>query len=112
MRLQNASNLKHRVEVWYNGKSDKPNRLGQYENVPKQLTTMWAAIIPKTYTLLRGRTADTELLNTTHIIQCRYREDITSDMWIMYKGKRYNITYVMDKDFNNKTLEIYCEVVI
>lgn len=112
MRLQNSSIMKHKVEVWYNSKSETPNRLGQYENKPKLYCTMWAGIQPKTYTLLRGRAGDTELLNTTHIIYTRYRKDLKNDMWIIYKGQRYNITYIMDADFNKKRLEIYTEVVL
>lgn len=112
MRLQTASILKQRVEIWHNAKSEKPNRLGQYELVPTLYATTWAGIQPKTYTLLRGRTGDTELLNTTHLIYMRYRTDLTPDMWIMYKGQRYNITYIMDMDYTHKRLELYCEVVV
>ena len=112
MRLQNSSIMRHRVEIWQNKKSDKPNRLGQYEIKPTLYGTAWAGIQPKTYTLLRGRMGDTELLNTTHLIYMRYRTDLTPDMWIMYNGQRYNITYIMDADYSHKRLELYCEVVL
>lgn len=112
MRLQLSSMLRQKVEIWYNGKSDKPNRLGQYEIKPTMLCTAYAGIQPKTGTLLRGRTGDTELLNTTHVIYMRYRTDLTPDMWIMYNGQRYNIIYIMDSDYSHKRLEIYTEVVL
>lgn len=110
MRL--SSICKNRVEVWRTVTSKEKNRLGQYPKEDKKVMEIWAAILPQTGGLLNGRPADTTLTRTTHKIICRYNEEIKSSDWIIYKGTRYNILYIMDPYLNNERCEIYCEVVI
>ena len=105
-----SSILNRRIEVWHREKSTEKNRLGQYPVEDKVYATVWAGIVPQTGSLLKGRSADTTLSKTTHKIILRYRDDITTDMWFVYRGQRYDILYIMDTSLNHERLEIFCEV--
>lgn len=109
---QLSSMLKDKVTIWRNGLSKEKNALGQRDIVDEKVCTVWAAVIPQTGSLLSGRTAGTELTKTTHKVVIRYRSDVTKDMWITYKGQRYNIIYPLDPYNNRERLEIFCEVLL
>lgn len=106
-----SSMLNKRLEFWKRGKASEPNRLGQYPLTEECKFTVWGNITPQTGSLLNGRTGDTTLTKTTHKISVRYNKSITSDMWIMYNGERYDILYILDPYEDNERMEIFCEVV-
>lgn len=107
----NIAGLKNRIEIW--GKSPTTNELGEADYDDTELKTIWAEIIPQTGSLQRQQT-NTILSNTTHKIICRYSagKDIKTDMWIMYKGHRFDIKYILNPYFSNESLEIFCEEVV
>lgn len=107
-----SSMLNKRISFYCNGKSDTPNRLGQYEKQDKKVCECWGNITPQTGSLLNNRTGDTVLTRTTHKITIRYRTDINSNMWIIYNNTRYNILYILDPYEDNERMEIFCEVVL
>ena len=95
-RNGNLSTILHtKVERWHNILSNQENDLGQRYLQPVKVADVWAAVIPQTGTLLRGRVADTTLARTTHKIVIRYE---------------YNILYIMDPYLNHERLEVFCEV--
>lgn len=104
--------LNRRVEVWHKVKSTVRDRLGQYPEEKKLFKVVYACVIPQTGGLLNGRTAETDLVRTTHKIIMRYRDDITADMWVMVDGVRYDILYVMNPNLDNERLELFVEVVL
>lgn len=110
MRL--SSICKNRCELWRTVTATEKNRLGQYPKEDKKVMDFWCAVLPQTGGLLNGRPADTTLTRTTHKIVCRYTNEIKSSDWIVYKGTRYDILYIMDPYLNSERLEIYCEVVV
>ena len=73
---------------------------------------VYAAIIPQTGNMLQGRVADTVLTRVTHKFVIRYRPDLTTDMYIMYGGQRFDIVYILDPYANHERLEIFTEGVI
>ncbi len=107
-----SSLLQHEAEIHVNRKSTTMNELGQYPIEDTVIGRVWCGVLPQTGSLLNGRAADTTLSKTTHKIVCRYRDDITPDMWLIIGGKRYNILYTMDPYLNHERLEIFTEVVI
>ena len=107
-----SSMLNTQVEVWHNTKAQEKNELGQYPVIPQRFCTAWACIIPQTGSLLSGRSADTALTKTTHKIVMNYRDDLTADMWIMYKNQRYNIIYILDPYNDRQRLEVFAEVLL
>lgn len=110
--LRLGSMCKNRLEVWGSVTSDTKNRLGQYPKEDKKLFTVWGAILPQTGGLLNGRPADTILTRVTHKIIVRYTDKIKSSNWIIYKGHRYDINYIIDPYLNNERLELYVEEII
>lgn len=104
-----SSMLNRRIDFYKRGKSDR-NELGQHVITEEKVCTVWANITPQTGSLLNGRQADTTLTKTTHKITIRPNDKITSDMWIVHNGTRYNILYILDPYEDNERLEIFCEV--
>lgn len=106
----NPGELRHRIEIF--GKTKSENELGETVHSFSKKKSIWAAIIPQTGKL-QAQQAETVLSNTTHKIICRYGagKDVTPDMYIMFRGKRFNIRYILNPYFRNEFLEIFCEEV-
>lgn len=105
----NIGDLRHRIEIY--GKTQIENELGETDFTFGKIKTIWAAIIPQTSKMQSGQ-ANTILSNTTHKIIVRYDKGITQDMYIMFKGKRFDINYILNPYFKNETLEIFCSEVV
>lgn len=105
----NIGDLRHRIEIY--GKTKIENELGETDFTFGKIKTIWAAIIPQTSKMQSGQ-ANTILSNTTHKIIVRYDKGITQDMYIMFKGKRFDINYILNPYFKNETLEIFCSEVV
>ncbi|AOY76680.1 phage head closure protein [Clostridium formicaceticum] len=107
----NPGELRHRIEVW--GKEQIETELEEMDFIDSKLKTIWASIIPQTGNLQKGQ-VETILTNTTHKIICRYSaaKDITSDMYIKFRGQRFDIKYILNPYFKNELLEIFVEQVI
>lgn len=103
--------LKHRIDIY--GRIKNTNELGEASYTDNIIKTIWAEIIPQTGSLQKQQ-ADTILSNTTHKIRVRYTagKDITQDMYIRFKGKRFDIKYILNPYFKNEILEIFVEEVI
>ena len=105
-----ASDLRHRGTIKRMGRSQTKDELGQYPVEEQTVAMVWCAVIPQTGSLLNGRPAETELARTTHKIVIRWQPNITSDMWVVVYGIRYDILYVLDPYANHVILELFCEV--
>lgn len=107
----NPGKLRHRIDIY--GKVEYTNELNEKDHSYEKLKTIWAEIIPQTGKLQKQQ-ADTILSNTTHKIRVRYiaGKDITQDMYIMFRGKRFDIKYILNPYFKNEILEIFVEEVI
>ena len=97
--------------MWRDVTSTELGALGQFSMVQSKVMDLYAAIEPRTGSLLSGRTAETALSKTTHKITVRYRNDIKPSDWFVYGGERYNILYILDPYANHERLEVYCEAV-
>lgn len=106
----NAGKLRGKITVWKKGESK--NELKQKTYVDQEFMQIWAEIIPQTAALQRAA-AETKLSNTTHKIKVRYGSGklIKQDMWITFKGHRFDIKYILNPYFRNETLEIFAEEV-
>ena len=105
-----AARLRTKVEFWADEISEEEDILGQNPPEEKCQFACWAEIRPQTGSLLRGRTAETELSRTTHKITIRYRDDVRPEMRIKCKGEVYKILYILNPYMSNERLEIFCEV--
>lgn len=111
LRKNDPSRFRHRISIWT--KAKRKNELKQtiYDDV--ELKSIYANITPQTGSLQKQQ-ADTILSNVTHKIEVRYNagKDITPEMFIMFRGKRFDISYILNPYFENETLEIFCKEVI
>lgn len=110
-RKRTTNNLKHRIEIHANIKSE--NDLGEDTFEFGPLKKLWAAIIPQTGALQRQQ-ADTILTNVTHKIIVRYSagKEITKEMKIYYKNHEFEIKYILNPYFSNEFLEIFVQEVL
>lgn len=111
--------LKHKVELWGNVKVK--NELNEWDTQDVKIKSVQAEIIPQTGNMGRQQGIETIISKTTHKFIVRYRsginvtqdgEDISNDMWFVFRGKRFDILYMIDPYFSNEKLEIFCEEVI
>lgn len=105
MRTINIGKLNKRVT--FMGYTDTSNELGQNEKKMKDIKNVWATFAP-----VRGTEryeAQKIQEEVTHKLYCRYLPDITSDLYIRYQSKVYEIISVLDIDMEHKILEIYCK---
>lgn len=104
----NTGDLRNRVDVWANVKYK--NELNETSYRFEKVKSLWASLVPQTGKL-QNQQAETILTNVTHKIIVRYTagKDITKDMQIYYKDRRYAIRYILNPFERNETLEIFCE---
>lgn len=107
----NPGQLNKRIEVW--GKVKGTNELKQTVYTDGLIKTVWASIVPQTGRLLNAP-ADTILSNVTHKIIIRYSAmpSINNTMWLKYKGKRFDIDFILNPYEKNQYYEIFAKQVI
>ncbi|AOY76915.1 phage head closure protein [Clostridium formicaceticum] len=72
----------------------------------KEIASVWANIRP-----LKGREfeqAQQGQAEVTHKVIIRYRKDIDKSMIIKLNNRRFDISYIMNIDEENKYLELQC----
>lgn len=108
MKNIQTGQLRHRVTV--KKKEVVPEQFDELGNDLVQdviVGTYWANIESRTGSLLKGRTADTQLTSTTHVITMRYHGVIDHTCWVEYQGRKFTIDYVSDPDFTKTWLEVF-----
>lgn len=107
----NTGDLRNQIDVFGNVKFE--NELGEKSYKFVKLKTIWASLVPQTGSL-QNQAADTILANVTHKIIVRYSsgKDITESMQIHFRGKKFEIKYILNPYFLNETLEIFCQELI
>ena len=105
----NSGKLNKKIEIWGEGLTGTKNKIGEKEYGDVILKSPWASISPRTGSLLSGRSADTILSKTTHMIKIRYAAfpTLSTKNWIIYQGHRFDIDYVLDPEFKHEYLEVY-----
>lgn len=103
--------MRHRIDVYGNVKYT--NELEETSYRFDKLLSLWASLIPQTGSL-QNQAADTILTNVTHKVIVRYAsgKDISKDMQIHFRGKKFEIKYILNPYFLNETLEIFCQELI
>lgn len=97
-----ASKLNNRMEVWKNQQID--TELG-VSIKPICYRKIWGDIVPQSGNLNQGE-ANTEYNNTRFKITIRRIEIETTD-WFVFKGKTYNIDYILPDYNTNKYMQVY-----
>ena len=99
------------LELWCNQRTQ--NELLEDGIAPTKIRNVWCEVIPQTGQMQRAQ-ADTLLTNCTHKVKLRYLsgKDITPDMWLMFRGRRFDIKYILNPRLANEDLEIFVQEVI
>lgn len=107
----NNGDLRNKVEI--HGYIETTNKFGEVTRRFGKIKSTWAKIIPQTGSL-QTQAADTILTNVTHKIIVRYggNTDITKEMKIMFKGREYEIRFILNPFEKNETLEIFVQEVL
>lgn len=108
----NAGQLRSRVEVWGNVKG--VNELMEVEHREGLVKSIHAEIIPQTGSLQRQPGIETQLSRVTHKAIIRYHagKDITQDQWLMFRGQRFDIRFILNPFMKNEKLEIFLEQIV
>lgn len=107
----NPAKLRHTIAIYHNVKTT--NERNKTVNKEELLKITKAEIIPQTGKMQNAQ-ANTILTNVTHKIIVRYPSNkmLSTDMFIMFQGKRFDIIYILNPYFKNETLEVFVEEVI
>ena len=113
----NIGQLDSRIEIY--NKAMGTNEIGEQQPEEKLLKTIWAAVSPRTGSMMSGRAADVMLSKTTHCITIRAEEarDVTVDYlikWNDLNGRKhvFDIDYVLPPTRRSQFTEIYAQEVI
>lgn len=108
MPKHQMNRLRHKIEVY--GNQRVKNELGETAYKFGFIKSMYAEVVPQTGSLMKQQ-AETILTNVTHKIIVRYEsgKDITKDMQIHFRGHRFEIKFLLNPYFENKTLELFVQ---
>ncbi|KQX69233.1 phage head closure protein [Paenibacillus sp. Root444D2] len=108
----NVGNLRYKIELW--GNVEFTNELLETDTRPEAIKSIWAEVIPQTGNMSKRQGVETIMTNVTHKFVVRYNsgKDITSDMWFLYRGHKFDIRFILNPYFSNEKLEIFCEEVV
>ncbi|SDZ19276.1 phage head-tail adaptor, putative, SPP1 family [Tindallia californiensis] len=100
-----------RVDVY--AKGNKTNELMETKHEFTKVDSMWAKVIPQTGKLQNQQT-ETVLANVSHKVEVRYQagKNITREMYLMCRGERFDIKYILNPYMKNEFLEIFCQQII
>jgi SPP1 family predicted phage head-tail adaptor len=107
----NSGELRNRIDIYGNVK--KVNELLETTYEYGKTASIWGAVVPQTGSLQKQQ-VETILTNVTHKIIVRYSagKDITKDMQIIFRNKKFEIKYILNPYFANETLEFFCTEVM
>lgn len=105
--------LRNRVDIF--AKTEFVTDYGETTYKYEKMKSVWAEILP----LKSGNTeekiaGETLRSKSTHKITVREGaiKNITPDMYVMFKGQKYEIMYFMPHYQKNDIVEIYCKLII
>lgn len=106
-----SSRLNCRIQFW--GKMPFINDLGESDFRYEPLKTAWAEVIP-TGGSDRGGQGGTVYAEVTHKITVRTGTvpELTNDMYVTFRGQRYDVKYSIPNYKQRDRVEIYCSLVV
>lgn len=101
----NPGRLRHRVTI--QALTRTPDTGGGYTETWSDTATVWAAVEPLAGTeRLRAMQVSPTL---SHRIRMRYRADVSSAQRLVYNGRAFDITSVVDVDERHRELQLLAE---
>nr|DAS71220.1 MAG TPA: Putative head tail adaptor [Caudoviricetes sp.] len=108
----NRGELRHPIEIWENKITETTNRVGEEKEAPELVATVFAKLEFRGGGLLTGRAADSVLSKTTQKFTYAYNAypDLLADKnWIEYRGKKYDILYILNEGERDEYLQVFTE---
>lgn len=96
---------RHKIEIWDLENTEK-NEVNEEVQVPKKVCELWADVNP-----VRGKEyfeAQKVVPEMQYKIITRYREGITPDMLVKWRGKELNINAVINISGKDEHMELMC----
>lgn len=104
MKTLNIGKLNKRITVMC--QQDMEDEMGQSTKKLQAKSVVWGTLYPvrgaEFYELQKIQS------RVTHKCYLRYREDIDTNSILVYAGKQYSVTSVLDVGLEHKMLEIMC----
>ena len=103
--------LNNRIDVY--SKTEIINELGEKDYEYNKIKTIWSNILPVTGSTrdATGEVTRTEM-KYKFTIRNNSLNELTTDMYFMYKGQRYDIDYYIPNFKYRDSIEIYCSLVV
>jgi len=97
-----AGKLNRRIDLM--ALSDTVDSMGQKTNELKKIATVWAEFYP----IRSGEKTELNKTQGVTTYQCyiRYRADVNTTCYILYKGEQYDIVSLIDVNNDGKLLDI------
>lgn len=100
--------LNKRIQIIRNTLTENDN--GVDEETEVILNEVWAKVQNMSGTEVFRANSDFSKITTRFII--RYLTDITTDDYIKFEGRKYNIVYINNYNFSNDFIEIVGELIV
>ena len=100
--------LNKRIQIIRNTLTENDN--GVDEETEVILNEVWAKVQNMSGTEVFRSNSDFSKITTRFII--RYLTDITTDDYIKFEGRKYNIVYINNYNFSNDFIEIVGELIV
>lgn len=106
-----AGKLNNRIDVY--GKLSYENELGETDFFYGKIKPVWAEITPISGSIKNGE-ANTTYTDTSHkfVIRSNAINDLSNDMYFIFKGQRYDIKYFNPNYKYRDRIEIMCSLVV
>lgn len=97
--------LRHRIT--FQKLLESKNEYGEVTNQWEDYKTVWAEIKPVSgKQFFEAKQINSEI---SHNVYIRYRLDLSPNMRILYKGRVFDILYIMNVNEDNSLMQIYCK---
>lgn len=100
--------LNKRIQIIRNTLTENDN--GVDEETEVILKEVWAKVQNMSGTEIFKANSDFSKVTTRFVI--RYLTDITTDDYIKFEGRKYNIVYINNYNFSNDFIEIVGELIV
>lgn len=104
-----ASRLRHRITL--QRAELTPGDGGQFQTEWQDVATVWAEVTPLDNRVWTAETLQDGQLaaRVTHAVLLRYRDGVTADMRVSFRGRHFNILSVVNIGERNRVLRLLAE---
>ncbi len=104
MKALNIGHMGQRISFYRIGETE--DEMGQTVNEPVLFATVWADVNAKSG--LENMEAGKLIAETRYQIRIRYRDDLSQEMLILWKGRWLEIKSIINTYSRNKVIDLDC----